>query len=103
MCPTFQKMIPLYVRGELAQTDARRLELHMAVCPACRVDAKFENAVSTEALDDLAFADVRAKLALEMAAIPARRGSLVTLLFPKNWWVFAAGSAAVVVALIYLT
>lgn len=76
----------------------------MAVCPACRVDAKFENALTTAPpLDDMAFADVRAKLATELSSVSSHRQPLKSILFPANWWMFAAGSAAVVAALILLT
>jgi anti-sigma factor RsiW len=74
MCSQFEQAIPLYVQSKLSLSETRRVETHMSMCPQCRKEAdrlagkqRAKQELATD-LDDGQFAQLRARMAKELAA-----------------------------------
>ncbi len=100
-CRRIQKMLPLYVGGELSEGRARRLERHLEVCSDCREMAgEFQSALTglrrAAHRDEVDWPDAEWKrLMARINTQPPPRRAIPIEMIPKTAWVY--GSAAILI------
>lgn len=94
-CKRFERLIALYVEGDLPAGKVRMVERHLAVCPDCREAAKglqlSQSALKVLGHDEVPSASLdrmRAKVMRSVASEPLRR--------PGHRWQFALAGAVVI-------
>jgi hypothetical protein len=93
-CPQFEKLIALYVEGDLSPRKAGRVEEHLAACGHCREFAEglrrsqaALKSLRAEMVDPAVFEGVRRRVLAQIAARPVSRG----------WWKYAAVAATFII------
>jgi predicted anti-sigma-YlaC factor YlaD len=96
MCQPYRKLIARQISGEMTLAESRRLTSHLSICPACRVEVRFAEACSRRTENEVALH--------ELGAPPDEppQKAIQAVIFPENWWIFAAGSALLAITLILL-
>jgi predicted anti-sigma-YlaC factor YlaD len=70
-CEKFEDLFPLYLEGELAGEERRRVDEHVASCPSCRESLAFYGELETALVSRR---DLRPSPARAAAAVTARLG-----------------------------
>jgi anti-sigma factor RsiW len=110
MCTAFEKLIPRFVNGELPIREARRVELHLALCERCRravpptrselADGS-RSAASSMAGDENSLGRLRSRMAAQQS------GETGHTEFPKGlgkqWWLLAAGCVLLLIISVFIT
>ena len=110
MCTAFEKLIPRFVNGELPVREARRVELHLALCETCRKAAPLSRSEIAEASrhanpfgtgDENALGKLRSRMAAQQSGDPSDTEFSEGV--GKQWWLLAAGCVLLLIISVFIT
>jgi hypothetical protein len=109
MCSAFEKLIPRFANGDLPLREARRVELHLALCEPCRraLVKLHEGAYAPpharpyETPEEVSIGSLRSRLmaswSQDSVELKLKRS------FGRQWWLVAAGCVLLVIIGVFIT
>lgn len=109
MCTAFEKLIPRFVNGELPIREARRVELHLALCETCRRSVPptrsefegFRRAAGSPTGEENSLGKLRSRMAAQQSGDADH--APVSKRLGKQWWLLAAGCVLLVIISVFVT
>ena len=109
MCTAFEKLIPRFVNGELPIREARRVELHLALCETCRKAVPptrsefdgFRGATASSTGEENSLRKLRSRMAAQQSGDADL--APVSMKLGKQWWLLAAGCVLLLIISVFVT